>query len=129
MKLATLVLALLGSAGAFSVAPEAKQSSTMLFESRRGFMAASVGAIGFLASAPAFAVDDLAMPSAEEEEAQRKAEMEARLKLKAELKAKQGSPKSFQESMKKELEKKEKDKQMTQEERRNALCEDLGRGC
>ena len=55
--------------------------------------------------------------------------MEARLKLKAELKAKASSPKTFQESMQAEMEKKKKEQSMTKEERRNALCEDLGRGC
>jgi hypothetical protein len=73
LKLAIVALAL-AAASAFTVAPEAKRSTnTMLFESRRGFMAASVGVVGFLASgmAPAFAVDDLAMPTAEEEAAQK----------------------------------------------------------
>ncbi|CAB9519570.1 expressed unknown protein [Seminavis robusta] len=119
---------------AFMVAPGV-QPSTALFaeqDSRRGFLVASAGAaVGVLiqGNAPALAVDDLAMPSAEEEAAQRKAEMDARIKLKAELKAKAASPKTFQDGLKAEKEKREKDKSMTQAERRNAMCEDLGRGC
>ena len=58
-----------------------------------------------------------------------KAEMEARLKLKAELKAKAARPKTYQESIQAEIEKQKKDKSMTGEARRNAMCEELGRGC
>jgi hypothetical protein len=55
--------------------------------------------------------------------------MEARLKLKAELKAKVAKPKTFQESLQKEKEKQKVDKELTGAERRNAMCEELGRGC
>jgi len=53
--------------------------------------------------------------------------MDARLKKKAELKAKAAQPKSYAESLQKELEKKKET--MSREERRDAMCEELGRGC
>lgn len=55
--------------------------------------------------------------------------MEERLRKKAELKAKASSAKTYGESLKNELQKKEATKGQTKEERRNALCEELGRGC
>lgn len=55
--------------------------------------------------------------------------MEDRLRRKAELKAKAASPKTYQESLKMEMERKKQDQKVTKEERRNALCEELGRGC
>jgi hypothetical protein len=58
-----------------------------------------------------------------------KADMEARLKLKAELKAKVAQPKTFQESLQNEMQKQKEDKGKTGEARRNAMCEELGRGC
>ena len=69
---AALVVAQGGNADAFVVSPEAKPAMTELNASRRGFMVASFGAsLGFLASgnSPALAIDDLAMPSEEEEQA------------------------------------------------------------
>ena len=58
-----------------------------------------------------------------------KAAMEERLRKKAELKAKASSAKNYSESLKNELKKKEEAKGQSKEERRNALCEELGRGC
>jgi len=55
--------------------------------------------------------------------------MDERLRKKAELKAQAAAPKTYAESMQKEMDRKKKDKATTQEERRNALCEELGRGC
>ena len=55
--------------------------------------------------------------------------MKERLRKKAELKAKASSAKSYGESLKNELDKKQATKGMTREEKRNALCEELGRGC
>ena len=55
--------------------------------------------------------------------------MEERLRRKAELKAKAASPKNYQESLKMELERKKAEKSVSREDKRNALCEELGRGC
>lgn len=54
--------------------------------------------------------------------------MAERLRKKAELKKKMARPNSYLDSLKVEQSKK-KDLQKSQEERRNALCEELGRGC
>lgn len=59
----------------------------------------------------------------------RKDAMAARLKKKAELMKKKSQPLKFSDSLKGELEKKKERSQLTPEERRNALCEELGRGC
>jgi len=55
--------------------------------------------------------------------------MKARLARKAELQRKARQPRTFQESLKGEMEKKKEFKSQTKEERRNAMCEELGRGC
>ena len=52
----------------------------------------------------------------------------ARLKKKAELQQEKARPATFQDSFAKEKVK-QKNLQMSKEERRNAMCEDLGRGC
>jgi len=54
--------------------------------------------------------------------------MAERLLKKAELKKKMARPTTYIDSLKGEQEKK-KELQKSQEERRNALCEELGRGC
>ena len=51
-----------------------------------------------------------------------------RLRIKAELQKKNAKPMSFTESMAVEKAK-QKELQKSKEERRNALCEELGRGC
>ena len=58
----------------------------------------------------------------------KKAEMEERIRKKLELQKKGNKPKTFAESFEKEMEKKA-ELQKSKEERRNALCEELGRGC
>ena len=55
--------------------------------------------------------------------------MEARFKKKAELQKKASQPRTFTESFKGEREKQTEFNQKSKEERRNALCEELGRGC
>jgi diphthamide synthase (EF-2-diphthine--ammonia ligase) len=55
--------------------------------------------------------------------------MEERLRRKAELQKKMASPKTFNESLQNELVKQGDQKSRTQAERRNAMCEELGRGC
>lgn len=55
--------------------------------------------------------------------------MAARLKRKAELQKKASQPAKFTDSLKGELGKQKERKQMDAEARRNALCEELGRGC
>lgn len=54
--------------------------------------------------------------------------MAERLRKKAELQKKATRPASFAESFKTEQQK-QKDLKMSPEERRNRLCEELGRGC
>jgi len=54
--------------------------------------------------------------------------MAERLRRKAELQKKNAKPMNYGESVKKEKEK-QKELQMTQTEKRNAMCEELGRGC
>jgi hypothetical protein len=54
--------------------------------------------------------------------------MEERLRKKAELQKKLGTPKTFSDSLKTEKEK-QKDLSKSKEERRRAMCEELGRGC
>lgn len=54
--------------------------------------------------------------------------MEARLKRKAELQKKKAKPQTFTESLKGEMSK-QKDMEKTKQERRDAMCEELGRGC
>jgi len=55
--------------------------------------------------------------------------MEERLKRKAELQKAQGRGVTFGESLKGEMEKKKSMDSKTSLEKRNALCEELGRGC
>ena len=107
--------------------------------SRKSFLgtcAASFVAVSSSAIAPVFAEesapttfeDDLAMPDEEEVRKQTEAEKAERLKRKSELQKQKSRPMDFKESMQNE-----KDRQnslvKTKEERRNALCEELGRGC
>lgn len=55
--------------------------------------------------------------------------MEERIRRKAELQKKAGRPTSFTEGLKVEREKQNMYKDETPAERRNRLCEELGRGC
>jgi hypothetical protein len=55
--------------------------------------------------------------------------MDERLRRKAELQKKAGQPKTYQEAVKGELNRQKEFNQKTKEERRDALCEELGRGC
>ncbi|KAG7351736.1 hypothetical protein IV203_007784 [Nitzschia inconspicua] len=101
---------------------------------RRSFWDATLttAAAVLLISQPAFAdgdsVDDLSMPSEDEI---KKAEADAaaeRLRIKSEWQKKSSRPLSFAENLAQEKEK-QRQLQKTKEERRNALCEELGRGC
>ncbi len=56
------------------------------------------------------------------------AAMAERLRRKAELQKKNAKPMNFQESLKAEKAK-QKDLEKSNSEKRNALCEELGRGC
>jgi hypothetical protein len=51
-----------------------------------------------------------------------------RLRIKAELQKKNAKPMSFTENLKQEKDK-QKALQKSNDQRRNALCEELGRGC
>jgi len=79
-------------------------------------------------------IEELGMPPDTSADEQKKidedaaAAMAERLAKKAALQKEKARPATFQDSMAKELEKK-KNLQMSKEERRNALCEELGRGC
>jgi hypothetical protein len=53
----------------------------------------------------------------------------AKLARKLQLQKKAAQPKNFQESFKRELEKEKEMSSQTKEQRRNAMCEELGRGC
>ena len=55
--------------------------------------------------------------------------MKIRLARKAELQKKASQPRTFGESIKGEMSKQDEIKKKTKEERRNAMCEELGRGC
>ena len=55
--------------------------------------------------------------------------MQERLRRKAELQKKAAAPKGFAESMKSERAKQADFSSQSKEDRRNALCEELGRGC
>lgn len=57
-----------------------------------------------------------------------KAAMQERLRKKAELQAQARKPMGYGESMEAER-RKQKSLEKTKEERRQALCEELGRGC
>jgi len=54
--------------------------------------------------------------------------MKEKLRRKAELQKQSTKPMSFKESMEMEK-KKQKELSKSKEDRRNALCEELGRGC
>ena len=56
------------------------------------------------------------------------AEMEERIRRKRELQKKASQPASFKDSLVKEKDK-QKELQKSKEDRRAALCEELGRGC
>jgi len=60
---------------------------------------------------------------------EQEAAMAERLRKKAELQKQNSRPATFQDSLAKEMERKKSLKSMTKEERRNELCETLGRGC
>lgn len=55
--------------------------------------------------------------------------MAARLKRKAELQKAAAQPRTFGESFVGEMSKQGQMKKQTKEERRDAMCEELGRGC
>ena len=55
--------------------------------------------------------------------------MQERIRRKRELQKKASAPKNFADSIGREQEKQKEMKKQTQVERRNALCEELGRGC
>lgn len=114
----------------------ATTSSCALQAGRRDFLDAAFSATAGLviASIPAVAraeeeqtSDDLAMPSVEE---QKKADeaMAERLRRKAELQQEKSRPARFTDSLAKEKEK-QKGLKMSDQERRDEMCERLGRGC
>uniref|UniRef100_A0A7S2R383 Uncharacterized protein n=1 Tax=Eucampia antarctica TaxID=49252 RepID=A0A7S2R383_9STRA len=126
-------------AAAFAPMNQNKCSSTntcQLFAERRAFLNTAVVSLigsGFATiGGPVWAdddvVDDLAMPAQEEQKALDEAAIAERLRRKAELQKKAAKPVNFKESLKAEKEK-QNELKMTQTEKRNAMCEELGRGC
>jgi hypothetical protein len=61
--------------------------------------------------------------------AKKDAIMTARIQRKIELQKEKAQPKTFTESFQKEQSKQKNLKSQTKEERRLAMCEELGRGC
>lgn len=55
--------------------------------------------------------------------------MQEKLRRKAELQKKASKPMEFKESFKVERERQKEMSSKSKEERRNAMCEELGRGC
>ena len=55
--------------------------------------------------------------------------MAERLRRKAELQKKGAMPATYKDSLSREMDKKTEMNSKTKEERRNAMCEELGRGC
>ena len=55
--------------------------------------------------------------------------MAERLRKKAELQKKTALPATYKDSLSREMEKKTEMNAKSKEERRNAMCEELGRGC
>mmetsp|Transcript_22368 Transcript_22368/g.47142 ORF Transcript_22368/g.47142 Transcript_22368/m.47142 type:complete len:150 (+) Transcript_22368:103-552(+) len=120
------------TAGQSNVALNAHCSDRSTSLDRATFLKTSLASIAAVSFSPsnAFAedaVDDLSMPSAEEQKASEDA-MAERLRKKAELQQKARKPMGYQESIAQEMNK-QKSLQKTKDERRAALCEELGRGC
>mmetsp|Transcript_1037 Transcript_1037/g.2403 ORF Transcript_1037/g.2403 Transcript_1037/m.2403 type:complete len:143 (+) Transcript_1037:173-601(+) len=131
-----LFCAAVSSVEAFT-SPQVAKTQSVLEAGRRDFLDAAMSASAglLIASIPAAAraeeekiSDDLAMPSEEEQRKADEAAMAERLRRKAELQKQGSRPASFGDSLAKEREK-QKGMQMSKEERRDALCETLGRGC
>jgi len=55
--------------------------------------------------------------------------MAERLRRKAELQKKASTPTNFKDSVAKEMERKKEFNSQSQAERRDAMCQELGRGC
>lgn len=126
-----LILTLASSANGYSLNARRNGHDSKLstVNDRRVFLGSSVMAgFTFFTSMPAFADADLSMPSEAEQAEMQKAEMEARLRRKAELQKKASKPQTFGESLKGEITK-QKSLEKTKQERRDAMCEELGRGC
>ncbi|KAL7576048.1 hypothetical protein ACA910_000834 [Epithemia clementina (nom. ined.)] len=134
------LVALLSSVGsAFSLAPTARgiqEGCNALFSTRRDVLTSVLvigGATGLAWNPPtavADDVEDLAMPTSEEQQKlDEAAAMEAKIKRKLELQKKASRPQAFTENFKGEMERQKEFKQQSKEERRNAMCEELGRGC
>ncbi|GKY90935.1 hypothetical protein MPSEU_000066300 [Mayamaea pseudoterrestris] len=136
IKLLLLVL-LAGSVAPFSPLAlssrtcDSHSSTALQASSRRQLLTTAASAI-VLGSLPLVAlanVDELAMPTADEQASADAAAMAERIRRKRELQKKASSPVKFTDKFSKEQEKQKELKSQTQEERRNALCEELGRGC
>mmetsp|Transcript_14058 Transcript_14058/g.18333 ORF Transcript_14058/g.18333 Transcript_14058/m.18333 type:complete len:138 (+) Transcript_14058:131-544(+) len=108
--------------------------SSALQASRReafGITAGVVFGTGLLVGTlPAFAdVDDLSTPSEEEQKAAEDAALKAKLKRKAELQKKAARPVGLTNTFKGEMDKQKDFSAQSKSARRDAMCEELGRGC
>eukprot|EP00577_Skeletonema_sp_RCC1716_P031413 CAMPEP_0113388222 /NCGR_PEP_ID=MMETSP0013_2-20120614/8966_1 /TAXON_ID=2843 ORGANISM="Skeletonema costatum, Strain 1716" /NCGR_SAMPLE_ID=MMETSP0013_2 /ASSEMBLY_ACC=CAM_ASM_000158 /LENGTH=79 /DNA_ID=CAMNT_0000271193 /DNA_START=265 /DNA_END=504 /DNA_ORIENTATION=- /assembly_acc=CAM_ASM_000158 len=72
--------------------------------------------------------DDLAMPTADEQQALDEAALQEKLRRKAELQKQARRPIGYADSMEAEK-RKQLSLKKSKEEKRIALCEELGRGC
>jgi hypothetical protein len=135
-----LLSALVASSVAFVVQPSASKmpsaQSQLLAQtsSRAEFIrnVATASIASVMVSVPKIAgaddAGDLSMPTPEEQKAQEEAAMQERLRKKAELQKQARKPMGYADSMEAEK-RKQQSLQKTKEERRIALCEELGRGC
>mmetsp|Transcript_26826 Transcript_26826/g.40551 ORF Transcript_26826/g.40551 Transcript_26826/m.40551 type:complete len:144 (-) Transcript_26826:56-487(-) len=135
-----LVIALVASSEAF-VLPSSSSSSiptthlcAQTSSSRAEFLrdVAATSIASVIVSLPGMATaddtDDLAMPTADEQKALDEAALQEKLRRKAELQKQARRPIGYADSMEAEKRKQQSLKK-SKEEKRIALCEELGRGC
>mmetsp|Transcript_1090 Transcript_1090/g.1699 ORF Transcript_1090/g.1699 Transcript_1090/m.1699 type:complete len:141 (-) Transcript_1090:3228-3650(-) len=120
----------LPSASSITTTQLSAQTSSSRAEFLRDVAATSIASV--IVSLPGVATaddaEDLAMPTAEEQKAQDEAALQEKLRRKAELQKQARRPMGYSDSMEAEKRKQQSLKK-TKEEKRNALCEELGRGC
>mmetsp|Transcript_24270 Transcript_24270/g.35997 ORF Transcript_24270/g.35997 Transcript_24270/m.35997 type:complete len:143 (+) Transcript_24270:90-518(+) len=106
------------------------QTSSSRAEFLRDVAATSIASV--IVSLPGMATaddtDDLAMPTADEQKALDEAALQEKLRRKAELQKQARRPIGYADSMEAEKRKQQSLKK-SKEEKRIALCEELGRGC
>mmetsp|Transcript_25380 Transcript_25380/g.41216 ORF Transcript_25380/g.41216 Transcript_25380/m.41216 type:complete len:140 (+) Transcript_25380:77-496(+) len=131
-----LASALFASSEAFVVTSTSSITTTLSAQtsSRAEFLrdVAATSIASVMVSLPGVAAaddaEDLAMPTEEEQKAIDEAKLQEKLRRKAELQKQARRPMGYSDSMEAEK-RKQQSLQKTKEERRIALCEELGRGC